>query len=55
MKNFLLGLTTGIIIASTGAYAFVAQKAKKAATKENAEKIVQATKDFGGTIKEVFE
>ena len=55
MKNFLIGVVVGIVLASTGAYAIVAQKAKKAATKENAEKVMKATQEFGDTIKQVFD
>jgi len=55
MKNFLLGLLTGVVLASTGAYAVVKETAKKAATKENAAKVVKATQEFGGAIKDIFD
>jgi gas vesicle protein len=55
MKNFLIGVVVGIVLASTGAYAVIAQKAKKAATVENAEKVAKATQEFGDTIKQVFD
>ena len=55
MKNFFIGMVVGIVLATTGTYAVIEQKAKKAATKENAEKVVKATKDFTETIKDVFE
>ena len=55
MKNFLFGLVTGIILASTGTYAVIKETAKKAATKENAEKVVKATQEFGGAIKDIFD
>ena len=31
MKNFIIGVVVGVVLASTGAYAVVAQKAVKAA------------------------
>jgi len=55
MKNFFIGMIVGAIMASTGTYAVIEQKAKKAATKENAEKVTKAAKDFTDTIKSVFE
>jgi hypothetical protein len=55
MKNFLIGLVVGIVLATTGAYAVIEQKAKKAATKENAEKVTKAAQNFTDTIKSVFE
>ncbi len=55
MKNFLLGLVIGIVLGGTGAYAVVKEKVKKAATKENAEKVVKASQELGDTIKAAFE
>ena len=55
MKNFLIGMVVGIVLATTGTYAVIEQKAKKAATKENAEKVTKAAKNFTDTIKSVFE
>jgi len=55
MKNFLIGMVVGIIFATTGTYAVIEQKAKKAATKENAEKVTKAAQNFTDTIKSVFE
>lgn len=55
MKNFLIGLVVGIVLATTGTYAVIEQKAKKAATKENAEKVTKAAQNFTDTIKSVFE
>lgn len=55
MKNFLIGLVVGIILASTGVYAVMKKKAKEMATKENAEKVAKATQDFGKTLKDVFD
>lgn len=55
MKNFIIGLVVGIVLASSGAYAIAVQKAKKAATKENAEKVTKAAQNFTDTIKSVFE
>jgi predicted small secreted protein len=55
MKNFLIGLVVGIVLATTGTYAVIEQKAKKAATKENAEKVTKAAQNFTDTIKGVFE
>ena len=54
-KKFLIGLAIGIVLAGTGAYAVVKEKAKKVATKENAEKVVKASQEFGDTIKAVFK
>ena len=54
MKNFIIGLVIGFLLAGTGAYAVITEKAKKAATKENAEKIGKAAKEFGETIKDAF-
>ena len=54
MKNFFIGIIVGIVLATTGTYAVIEQKAKKAATKENAEKVGKAAKEFGETIKDVF-
>lgn len=55
MKQFLIGMVVGIILATTGTYAVIEQKAKKAATKENAEKVTKAAQNFTDTIKSVFE
>lgn len=55
MKQFLIGLVVGIVLASTGTYALIEQKAKKAATKENVEKVGNAVKSFTDTIKDVFK
>lgn len=55
MKNFFIGLVVGIVLATTGTYAVIEQKAKKAATKENAEKVTKAAQNFTDTIKSVFE
>lgn len=55
MKGFLIGLVVGILLTSTGAYTIIEQKAKKAATKENAEKVVKATQSFTDTIKSIVE
>ena len=55
MKNFLIGMVVGIILATTGTYAVIEQKAKKAVTKENAEKVTKAAQNFTDTIKSVFE
>ncbi len=54
MKNFIIGLVIGFSLAGTDAYAVITEKAKKAATKENAEKVGKAVKEFGETIKDVF-
>lgn len=54
MKNFLIGMVVGIVLTTTGTYAVIEQKAKKAATKENAENVGKAAKEFGETIKDVF-
>ena len=55
MKQFLIGLVVGIVLATTGTYAVIEQKAKKAATKENTEKVTKAAHNFTNTIKSVFE
>lgn len=55
MKNFLIGIVIGIILAGTGAYTYCVNKAKKVATKENAEKVVKASQQFGDTIKEILD
>lgn len=55
MKNFFIGIIVGIVLATTGTYAVIEQKAKKAATKENAEKVTKAAQNFTDTIKSVFE
>ena len=55
MKQFLIGLVVGIVLASTGTYALIEQKAKKAATKQNLEKVTKAAQQFGNTIKGLFE
>ena len=55
MKTFFIGLVVGIVLATTGTYAVIEQKAKKAATKENAEKVTKAAQNFTDTIKSVFE
>ena len=55
MKNFIIGVVVGVVLASTGAYAVVAQKAKKAATKENVEKVADSTKGLVSTLTEVFK
>lgn len=55
MKSFFVGLVIGIVLGGTGAYAVVKEKAKKVATKENAEKVVKASQEFGDTIKAVFK
>lgn len=55
MKNFLIGMVVGIVLATTGTYAVIEQKAKKVATKENAEKVTKAAQNFTDTIKSVFE
>ena len=34
MKNFIIGLVVGFLLAGTGAYTIVTEKAKKAANKE---------------------
>ena len=48
-------MVVGIVLATTGTYAVIEQKAKKAATKENAEKVTKAAQNFTDTIKSVFE
>lgn len=55
MKKILIGIVIGVIFAGTGAYAYCVNKAKKVATKENAEKVIEASKQFGEKLGEVFE
>ena len=55
MKNFFIGLVVGVVLASTGAYAVIEQKAKKAATKENMEKVADAGKSLTDTIVDIFK
>lgn len=55
MKNLFIGVVIGLVLGSTGSYVVLKEKAKKVATKENAEKVVKASQDFGDTIKAVFE
>ena len=47
-------MVVGIVLTTTGTYAVIEQKAKKVATKENAENVGKAAKEFGETIKDVF-
>ena len=54
MRKFLIGVVVGIILASTGVYAVAKEKAKKMATKENAEKVGNAANSFADTIKAIF-
>lgn len=55
MKNLFIGVVIGLVLGSTGSYVVLKEKVKKAATKENAEKVVKASQDFGDTIKAVFK
>lgn len=55
MKNLLIGIVIGVIFAGTGAYAYCVNKAKKIATKENAEKVIKASQQFGDSIKEILD
>ena len=55
MKKILFGIVIGIIFAVTGAYTYCVNKAKKVATKDNAEKVIEAGKKFGETIDEVLK
>ena len=48
-------MVVGIVLTTTGTYAVIEQKAKKAATKENAENVGKAAQNFTDTIKSVFE
>ena len=43
-------MVVGIVLTTTGTYAVIEQKAKKAATKENAENVGKAAKEFGETF-----
>lgn len=55
MKNFFIGVIVGLVLGSTGSYVALKDKVKKAATKENTEKVVKATKEFGQTICDTFK
>lgn len=55
MKQFFIGLVIGLVLGGMGGYAFIKNKVTKIATKENAEKVVKATQNFGDTIKEVVQ
>ena len=55
MKNFILGTIVGVVIASTGAYAIIEQKAKKLATTENAAKATNAAQNFIEEMKDILK
>lgn len=55
MKNLFIGIVIGLVLGSTGSYVVLKEKVKKAATKENAEKVTKAAQNFTDTIKSVFE
>lgn len=54
MKQFFIGLIVGIVLTTTGCYAILVEKAKKAATKENVEKVKDATESVTDTLKGLF-
>ena len=61
MRNFLIGLVVGIILASSGIYATAKHKAEKAMydkdvrkVEKSAKKVGKATQDFAETIYNAF-
>ena len=54
MKNFLIGLIIGIVLGGFGTYATIKEKTKKIATKQNAEKVVQASQEFGKALQDIL-
>ena len=55
MKNLFLGVILGLVLGSTGSYVVLKEKVKKAATIENASKVVDATAEFGEKVQDIFK
>lgn len=55
MKKFIIGFLIGMLFAGTGTYAMLKKKAEKVATKENAEKVLKATQEYGKEVGKVFK
>ena len=55
MKNLFIGVVIGLVLGSTGSYVVLKEKIKKAATIENASKVVDATAEFGQQVQSIFK
>lgn len=55
MKNFLLGMVAGVLFVTTGLYGYLKDKVTDLFTKEKTEQVVQATQEYGKTMKKVFQ
>ena len=55
MKNLFIGVVIGLVLGSTGSYVVLKEKVKKAATIENASKVVDATAEFGEKVQDIFK
>lgn len=55
MKNLFIGVVIGLVLGSTGSYVVLKEKVKKAATIENASKVVDATAEFGQKVQGIFK
>ena len=55
MKNLFIGVVIGLVLGSTGSYVALKEKVKKAATIENASKVVDATAEFGQKVQGIFK
>lgn len=55
MKRFLIGLIIGILIVTTGVYAYVEQNVKKVATKQNVEKVTKAVENTEKALEKAFK
>lgn len=54
MKNFIIGLVIGFLIGGTSAYGVIMSKVKDVATKDNLEKVEDASKTFVESVKDIF-
>ena len=55
MKNLFIGVVIGLVLGSTGSYVVLKEKVEKAATIENASKVVDATAEFGEKVQDIFK
>ncbi len=55
MKNLFIGVVIGLVLGSTGSYVVLKEKVKKVATIENANKVVDATAEFGQQVQSIFK
>ena len=55
MKNLFIGIVIGLVLGSTGSYVVLKEKVKKVATIENANKVVDATVEFGQKVQDIFK